>query len=149
MKLNEIIELNEKEYKVELNRESIVRIEQYVNMEEANAILTKQAFTDKSKSKIEENEDPFAETINDEEIDNLAKLKSETLKKIYVRAFWIWLYPTEKLNIKQVEELLMPYLDDEIKAEYLAQKYQRFTEKSVEIRQKYIQEQKNLKAQTK
>lgn len=149
MKLNEIIKLNGKEYKLELNRESIVRIEQYVNMEEANEILTKQAFEDKSKSEIKDNENPFAEVIDDDEIEKLAELKSETLKKVYIRAYWIWLYPTEKLSIKEVEELLTPYLEDETKAQYIADKYLYFTEKSVEIRQQYLQDQKNLKAQTK
>ena len=92
MKLNELLKLNDKEYKVELNRESIVRIEQYVNMEEANEILTKQVFSDKSNSEIKDNENPFAEVIDDEEIEKLAELKNETLKKVYIRAFWIWLY---------------------------------------------------------
>lgn len=146
MKLNEIIELNGKEYKVELNRESVVRIEQYVNMEEASAIMSKQVFEDKSKVEIPDDENPFATAYEDEEIEKLAQQKTETIIKVYTRAFWIWLYPENKLSLKEVEELLKPYLEDEEKAQYIAEKYQYFTEKSVEVRQKYIEEQKNLKA---
>lgn len=146
MKLNELIELNGKEYKVELNRESIVRIEQYINMEEVSAIMSKQVFEDKSKVEISDDEDPFSTAIEDEEIEKLAQEKVKAITKVYTRAFWIWLYPQEKLSLKEVAEILKPYLEDESKAQYIAEKYQYLSEKSVEIRQKYIEEQKNLKA---
>ena len=146
MKLNEIIELNGKEYTVELNRESIVRIEQYINMEEVSAIMLKQVIEDKSKSEIPDDEDPFSTVFEDEDLEKLAKEKAEAIKKTYTRAFWIWLYPVEKLSLKQVEEIIKPYLEDESKAQYIAEKYQYLSEKSVEIRQQYIEEQKNLKA---
>lgn len=146
MKLNELIELNGKEYKVELNRESIVRIEQYINMEEVSAIMSKQVFEDKSKAEISDDEDPFSTAIEDEEIEKLAQEKVKAITKVYTRAFWIWLYPQEKLSLKEVAEILKPYLEDESKAQYIAEKYQYLSEKSVEIRQQYIEEQKNLKA---
>ena len=146
MKLNELIELNGKEYKVELNRESIVRIEQYINMEEVSAIMSKQVFEDKSKVEISDDEDPFSTVIEDEEIEKLVQEKAKAITKVYTRAFWIWLYPQEKLSLKEVAEILKPYLEDESKAQYIAEKYQYLSEKSVEIRQKYIEEQKNLKA---
>jgi hypothetical protein len=62
------------------------------------------------------------------------------------RAFWIWLYPQEKLSISQVEEILSPYYEDEEKAQELTKIYMDLTEKSVDIRQKYLEERKNLKA---
>lgn len=146
MKLNETIELNGKEYTVELNRESIVRIEQYTKIKEAAKIMGKEPYEDKSDSEILENEDPFATEINEDEIENINREKEEYLKNLFIRAFWIWLYPVEKLNINQVKEILENYFIDEEKADYIAQKYQYFTEKSVEIRREYLDEQKNLKA---
>lgn len=149
MKLNEIIELNGEEYTVELNRESIVRIEQYINMGEISAIMSKQVVEDKSNSEIPDDEDPFSTVFEDEEIEKLAQEKENAIIKVYTRAFWIWLYPIEKLSLKEVAELLKPYLQDEKKAEYIAEKYKYFSEKSIEIRENYINEQKNLKAQAK
>ena len=148
MKLNELIELNGKEYKVELNRESIIRIEQYSNISKLTNKLQEETLKDKSNIDISDDEDPFAETIDENKINELAKEKEEALKKLYSRAFWIWLYPQEKLSLKEVEEILEPYYSDDEKgdADYLANKYAEFMEKSVEIRQQYIEEQKNLKA---
>ena len=149
MKLNEIIELNGKEYTVELNRESIVRIEQYINMEEAMEKIAKTPITDKSNSEILEDENPFAEEIKEEEIEKINIEKVETIKKVYSRAFWIWLYPTNHLSINEVCELIEDAYKDDEKAEYISNKYKEFTEKSIEVRKKYLEEQKNLKALTK
>lgn len=149
MKLNEILELNGNEYKVELNRESIVRIEQYTNMEEVSNIVEASPITDKSNSEIVDGEDPFAETIEDEKIVQMAIEKENTIKKALTRAFWIWLYPTEKLDYNKVKELLEPYFEDENKASYISKKYQEYTQKSIELRENYLKELKNLKALTK
>lgn len=146
MKLNEVIELNGKEYTVELNRESIVRIEQYTNTQKAIEKIQKRPYQDKSESEIAENEDPFAEKINEEELENINQQREETLKKMFTRAFWIWLYPVEKLSYDKVCEILNSYFDDEDKATFIAEKYREFSDKSVEIREKYLEEQKNLKA---
>ena len=62
------------------------------------------------------------------------------------RAFWIWLYPQEKLSISQVEEILNPYYESEQKAQELSDIYMDLTKKSIDIRQKYLEERKNLKA---
>ena len=35
---------------------------------------------------------------------------------------FIWLYPNHKLTITQVKEILQPYLDDEEKSDWLANK---------------------------
>ena len=50
MKLNETIELNGKEYTVELNRESALRIEQYTKIKNAAEIMSTEAYQDKSNS---------------------------------------------------------------------------------------------------
>ena len=149
MKLNETIELNGKEYTVELNRESIVRIEQYTNLKESSKILQKEIIKDKSNEEITSGENPFEDEIDDSKIEELGKQKEEILKKIFVKAFWIWLYPVEKLNYEEVNEILDSYFKDEEKANYIAEKYQYFSSKSIEIREQYLEEQKNLKALTK
>jgi hypothetical protein len=149
MKLNETIELNGKEYTVELNRESLIRIDQYVNMQNAKAIIEMPLNNDKSTQEIKDKEDPFATPIDEEKMEKTQKLKEETIISLYTRAFWIWLYPIEKLDYSEVVELLKPYLNDDTKSEYLAKKYEEFINKSVEIRTQYLEEQKNLKALTK
>ena len=146
MKLNEIIELNGKEYTVELNRESIVKIEQYVKIQDTVEKITEPIFEDKSEMEIADDENPFAESINEDEVEKINEEREQALKKMYTRAFWIWLYPVEKLSYNSVKELIEPYMKDEKKAEYLAKKYEDFTVKSADIRKKYIEERKNLKA---
>ena len=146
MKLNEVIELNGKEYTVELNRESILKIEQYTNLRQSSQEINKSAFEDKSKKEISDDENPFAEEISEDELEKSATSKEELIKKVMTRAFWIWLYPQEKLSISQVEEILNPYYGSEEKAKELSDIYMQLTEKSVDIRQKYLDERKNLKA---
>lgn len=146
MKLNEIIELNGKEYTVELNRESILRIEQYTNLKNASEKINSSVLKDKSEKDISENEDPFAETISEDKLEQSAKEKEDAIKKVMSRAFWIWLYPQEKLSISQVEEILSPYFDDDDKAKELTDMYLELTDKSVDIRKKYLEERKNLEA---
>ena len=57
MKRNEIIKLNDVEYTLELNRESVVRIEQYTNYKRVYKDISKPLF--EYKNEIKENENPF------------------------------------------------------------------------------------------
>lgn len=149
MKLNEIIELNGKEYTVELNRESVVRIQQYTDIEEAEKKIQATPITDKTNSEIIDGENPFEEKIDDEEIEKMVEEKEQIIKNVICRAFWIWLYPVEKLDFSKVKEILEPYFEDDDKAAYISSKYTEFSSKSVEIRENYLKELKNLKALTK
>lgn len=146
MKLNEIIELNGKEYTVELNRESILKIDQYTNMKNASDKINKSVIKDKSNIELKDDEDPFAESIPEDKLEKDTEEKQELIKKVMTRAFWIWLYPVEKMSISQVEELLSPYFEDEEKAEKISDIYEDLSKKSVDIRQQYLDERKNLKA---
>lgn len=146
MKLNEVIELNGKEYTVELNRESILRIEQYTNLKQSSQEINKPLIEDKSQKEISADENPFADEISEDELEKSNDEKEETVKKVMTRAFWIWLYPQEKLSISQVEEILNPYYESEQKAQELSDIYMDLTKKSIDIRQKYLEERKNLKA---
>lgn len=149
MKLHEIIELNGKEYTVELNRESVTRIEQYTNIEEADKTIKATPITDKTNSEIVDGENPFEEVIDYDEIDKMVEEKDKVLRNVISRAFWIWLYPVEKLDFSKVKEILEPYFTDDEKANYISEKYVYFAQKSVEVRNNYIEERKNLKALTK
>lgn len=146
MKLNEIIELNGKEYEVELNRESLLKIDQYTNMQKASEEIQQSTVKDKSELNIEDDENPFAEEINEEELEKQTEKKEKIIKKIITRAFWIWLYPKERLSISQVEKILQPYFESEEKAIEISNIYEDLTQKSVDIREKYLEERKNLKA---
>lgn len=146
MKLNEIIELNGKEYTVELNRESILKIDQYTNVKKASEKFNENILVDKSEIELKDDENPFAEEISEEKLEKDAEEKENLIKKMLTRAFWIWLYPQEKLSISQVEEILEPYFEDDKKAKEISEIYEDLSKKSVDIRQQYLDERKNLKA---
>ena len=144
MKKNEIILLNDVEYTLELNRESFLKIDQYSNIKKSMEKVQEPVYT--YYEEIDDNTDPFAEEIKDEDIENAVNEKVETLKKIIERAFWIWLYPNHKLSISEVQKILNPYYEDDKKFEWISEKYGEYIQKSVEIRTEYLEEQKNLKA---
>lgn len=146
MKLNEVIELNGKEYTVELNRESILKIDQYTNTKKTADEMYKTVIKDKSEIDLKDDEDPFAEEIPEDKLEEEAREKEKLIKKVLTRAFWIWLYPQEKLSISEVEKILEPYFEDEEKAEKISAIYEDLSKKSVDIREQYLEERKNLKA---
>ena len=174
MKKNEIIELNDFEYTLELNRDSFLKIDQYSNVKKSMETIQKDLY--EYIDEIDDNTDPFAEEIdyegepfivyfsprhevNDgdavfdvsivikEDAEEKANNKINTLHRILERAFWIWLYPEHKLNITEVKEILKPYFDDDDKFQFLCDKYGEYMQKCVEIRNEYNENQKNLKAQ--
>jgi hypothetical protein len=145
MKKNEIIELNDFEYTLELNRDSFLKIDQYSNAKKSMETIQKDLY--EYIDEIDDNTDPFAEEIDYDKLEEDANNKLNTLYKILERAFWIWLYPEHKLNITQVKEILKPYFDDEEKFQWLCEKYGEYMQKCVEIRNEYNENQKNLKAQ--
>lgn len=145
MKKNEIITLDGKEYTLELNRDSFLKIDQYTNFKKSVGVIEEDLY--EYKEEIDENENPFADVISDEEMDKFVEEKDTTLKKMITRAFWIWLYPNHKLNINQVEEILKSEFDDDEKYNKLAKKYSELLNECVDIKTQYEEERKNLKAQ--
>lgn len=146
MKRNEIIELNGIEYTVELNRDSAIQIEKYTDMQKSMKIIEKEVYN--HVEEIGEDEDPFADVVSFEQVEEEANKKLEVLKKMITRAFWIWLYPNHKLNINQVTEIIEPYFAEDTKMQFISEKYGEFFELSTKISQKHIEEQKKLKALT-
>lgn len=145
MKRNEIIELNGVEYTLELNRESFLQIDKICNVQKSMEIIQRGLYD--YVEEIDDNYNPFEDITTDEDIEKEVKLKEDTLYKIVERSFFIWLYPNHKLPISKVKEILKPYLEDDKKAEWLGEKLGEYLQKCVEIRQEYVKEQKNLKAQ--
>jgi len=148
MKRNEIIELNGVEYTVELNRDSFIQIDKICNIAKSMEILNRGLYDYLDDEELSDDYDPFENVLTDEELEKEVKLKENTLKKITTRAFFIWLYPNHKLTLSQVSEILKPYLENEEKAEWLGKKLGEFLNKSVEVRQEYNEQQKNLKSLT-
>ena len=145
MKKNEIIELNGVEYTLELNRESLLQIDQICNIQKSMNIIQRGIYN--YIDEIDDNYNPLENTISEEEIEKELKEKEDTLNKIVIRSFFIWMYPNHKLTISQVKELLMPYLEEPEKANWLGEKLGQYLQECIEIRQDYNKE-KNLKAQT-
>ena len=146
MKKKEIIELNGVEYTVELNRESFLQIDKICNISKSMKILNRGLYDYIDEEELDDNYNPFENMVSDEEIENEIKLKEETLNKLAERSFFIWLYPNHKLPLSKVKEILKPYLEDEKKAEWLGEKIGEFLHGSIEVRQSYNENQKNLKA---
>lgn len=144
MKKNEILELNGVEYTLELNRDSFLKIDQYSNLAESMQVVKKDAY--EYIDEVNDETDPFAEELSDDLIAKTIDNKINTLHKIIERAFWIWLYPNHKLPISKIQEILKPYFDEDDKFEFICEKYSEYMQKCVEVRNVYLQEQKNLKA---
>lgn len=145
MKKNEIIELNGVEYTLELNRESFIQIDKICNVQKSMEIIKKGLY--EYVDEIDDNYNPFENSVSDEEIDKEIKLKEDTLYKIVERSFFIWLYPNHKLPISKVKEIIKPYLEDEKKAEWIGEKLGQYLQECVEMRESYNKERKNLIAQ--
>ena len=148
MKRNEIIELGGQEYTVELNRDSFIQIDKICNITKSMQILNRGLYDYIDEEELDDNYNPLENATSEEDIEKEVKLKEETLNKLAIRSFFIWLYPNHKLPMSKVKEILKPYLEDEKKAEWLGNKLGEFLNKSIEVRQEYNEEQKNLKALT-
>ena len=146
MKKNEIIELNGKEYTLELNRDSYVQIDKLCNIQKSMSFIQKDLYDYMDDVEIDDNFDVNSLNINEESLIEETELKEKTFYKIIERAFLIWLYPNHKLNITQVRELLKPYWEDTKKGVWLTEQYGKYLEECVKIKNDYIEEQKNLKA---
>ena len=148
MKKNEIIELNGTEYTLELNRDSFVQIDRACNIAKSMGIIQKNMYQYIDDKELDDDFNPESLIINEEDIEKELKEKEETLHKIVERAFLIWLYPNHHLKPSEVKEILAPYFEDSEKASYIGEKLMEYLNKSVEIREEYNKELKNLKAQT-
>lgn len=147
MKLHEIIVLNDKEYTVELNRETALAIDRYINMNKSMKIVYKNLYEYLDDKKIESGENPFDNVIDEEDILKQLEEKEKQLKLTFAKAFWIWLYPVHKLDYDEVYKIIESYTSDEKKSSYIAEKYSEFLDKSINVRKEFIKEQKKLKAQ--
>lgn len=147
MKRNEIIELNGVEYTLELNRESFLQVDKLCNIEKSMNFLKKDLYDYLDEEELTDNFDLSKLDIDEDNLEKVAEEKEKKLKDIIERAFLIWLNPNHHLNISQVREILKPYFEDDEKYEWLGEKYGKYLQECVEIREQYNTERKNLKAQ--
>lgn len=147
MKKNEIIELDGKEYTLELNRDSFIQIDRVCNIKKSVEIIYRNMYDYYDDKELDDNFNPELLLVSDEDIEKEVKLKEETLEKLVVRAFFIWLYPNYKMPLTKVRELVLPYINDEEKSQWISEKTGIFLQECIDIRQEYNQELKNLKAQ--
>jgi hypothetical protein len=146
MKRNEIIELNGKEYTLELNRDSFLQIDKICNIEKSMEIIKKSPY--EYVEEIDDDYNPFEDAIDDEKFEKTIEDKETTLRKLVERSFFIWLYPNHKLTISQVKEIVAPYLEgDDEKANFIGEKLGYYLQECVSMREAYNEERKNLKAQ--
>lgn len=146
MKRNEIIELNGKEYTLELNRDSFLKIDQLCNIQKSMNIVGRGFYKYYDNEELTDDFDLKSLEIKDDEIDKEVELKEKTLKMVVERAFLIWLEPNHHLNISEVREILAPYFDDEKNYEWLVEKYGAYLQECRAVRESYLEERKNLKA---
>jgi len=147
MKKNEIIELNGKEYTLELNRDSFIQIDRACNYQKSMQTIYSGLYNFYDEQEIGDDFNPEILAISDEEIEKKVQEKEDALHKLVERAYFIWLYPNHQLKFSEVQELLKPYLDDEEKVKDLMEKTGKYLAECIEIRQQYNEERKNLKAQ--
>ena len=146
MKRNEIIELNGKEYTLELNRDSFLQIDKICNIEKSMEIIKKSPY--EYVEEIDDDYNPFEDAIDDEKFEKTIEDKETTLRKLVERSFFIWLYPNHKLTISQVKEIVAPYLEsDDEKANFIGERLGYYLQECVSMREAYNEERKNLKAQ--
>lgn len=147
MKKNEIIELNGKEYTLELNRDSFIQIDRACNIDKSMKIIFSDLYDYYDEKELDDDFNPELLLVNDDELDKLVELKNETLEKLVIRSFLIWLYPNHHLTITEVKKIVEPYLEDEKKSSWIGNKIGEYLQECVNIRDAYNQERKNLKAQ--
>lgn len=146
MELTDIIILNDKEYTVTLNRESAVHIERYGKIQENMQKVAKPVIEYVDRD-ILKGENPFATPIDEDKLLEEANQKEELLTVVISKAFWIWLYPKHQIDYEDVYSIIKDYMQDDEKAEFIGGKYAEYLDKSTNIRQKYLDEQKKVKAQ--
>lgn len=146
MKKNEIIELNGKEYTLELNRDSYLQIDKICNIGKSLEVINRGLYS--YVEEIDDNYNPFENMadLSEESLEKEVKEKEKRLFNLVERSLFIWLYPNHKLTISQVKEIVKPYLEDEEKAQWIGKKVGELLQKCIEVRESYIEEQKNLKA---
>ena len=145
MKKNEIIELNGKEYTLELNGDSFLQIDKICNISKTMEIVNSDLYD--YVEEIDDSYNPLENAITEESLEEQVSLREKVLRRLIENAMFIWLYPNHKLPISEVRELLKPIIEDENQVEELGKKVGTYLAKCLELRQSYVEERKNLKAQ--
>lgn len=146
MKKNEIIELNGKEYTLELNRDSFLQIDKLCNIEKTMEIANKNLYEYMDDVELTDDFNFDDLNINEEQLNKEIQEKEKVLYRALERSFLIWLAPNHHLKPSEVKEILKPYFEDEEKANWLGEQWGKYINECVEIRNQYAEERKNLEA---
>ena len=144
MEKTDVIELNGKEYVVQLNRQSYVAIDKYTNISKTIKAMNEEAV--EYVDEVKEGVDPFEDLPTTEKILSIEEQKIESMKKLYIRAFWVWLYPKNKLDIDKVAEIINVCFEDDEQFNCISEKFSDFMDECIKIKHKEEEELKNLKA---
>ena len=117
MKRTKEIKLNDKDYVLELNRESFAQIDKICNVKKMYAQLAKEPY--EYIDEIDDDYDPTKDIPDLEQMQKEANEKISIMKKLYERAFFIWLYPNHHLKLPEVQEILKPYFESDEKFNWL------------------------------
>lgn len=147
----EVIEIDNKEYKLFLNRKGIVAYEKYCKEELKDLNEVREKYNDMIKTfesdevvPINDDTDPFAglDDINDEDTEKNIAL----VHKMYVKLYWIMLYENHKLSLNSVEELYNKAVEEYGESQIQALADQMMEEVNVAPKSEEKQNLKNLKA---
>lgn len=141
MKRTKEIELNGKTYTLTLNRESFAQIDKICNIRKIQTTFTKQPY--EYIDEIDDNYNPLEDQIDLGKIEKQAEEKTEALKLLCERAFFIWQYPTHGLKISEVKEILKPYFEDEEKANRLVDLFFEIMDDCVKLKEDKLVDSKN------
>lgn len=145
MKRTEVVTLGDKEYTLELNRDSFLQIDKICNIKKSLEIVQRGLY--EYVDEIDDDYDPFADVIDGESIEKELKLKEDTLYKLVERSFFVWLYPNHKLPISEVKKLIDPYFENEEKSQEIGELVGKYLDECISMTQDYNEQAKNLKAQ--
>lgn len=133
MKRTKEIELNGNKYILELNRESFAQIDKICNIRKMYNQLSKEPY--EYVDDINDDYNPMEDIPDLEDMQKQAEEKMENIKKLYERAFFIWLYPNHELKISEVQEILKPYFEDEEKFAWLDDLFNETMEDCVKVQE--------------
>lgn len=132
MKRTKEISLNNKDYILELNRDSFIQIDRICNIRKLYAEIEKEPYD--YIDDIPDDFNPLENCPTADEVRQNEEEKTKSLRKIIERAYYVWLYPNHKLKLSEVQEILNEYFENDKKFNTLYNQFQEIMEDCVKIK---------------
>lgn len=132
MKRTKEISLNNKDYVLELNRDSFIQIDRICNIRKLYAEIEKEPYD--YIDDIPDDFNPLENCPTADEVRQNEEEKTKSLRKIIERAYYVWLYPNHKLKLSEVQEILNEYFENDKKFNTLYNQFQEIMEDCVKIK---------------